>query len=169
MTWKNAGSDVKADIIKRIGRNYPAFKRDPERCLIETLDLPFYPDGRLARLSARDIPGSLLWYTCLSETAIAMNGGLSSINEGNSAGPLMLKDENIHDYVRFHYYFTGGLRLFESKVKRSAVGYTGKIWVFEKEKFFDIDVNISPRGIVTELEKVQLHDVPQFVPGDFDL
>jgi hypothetical protein len=169
LVWTSAGSEAKAEIIARIGRNYPAFKRDPERCIVDILPLSFYPDSRLIRLSTRDIPGSMLWYVVLPQETVAMNGGIASVNQCNSAAPLMLRDANVHDYVKFRYYFMGGVRLFESKAKRSAVGYSGKIWVFEKEKFFEIDVNISPRGLVIELEKMELHDVPQFSPGDFDL
>lgn len=169
MTWKSAGLEEKTEIIALIGRSTPAFRRDPERCLIDTLDLPFYPGGRLARIRARDVPGGLLWYTCLPETAVAMNAQMASVNACNAAGPLMIKDGNVHDYVRFMYYFTSGARLFESRAKRSSVGYTGKIWLFEGQRFFEIDINISPRGIVTELEKVEVPDVPPFEPGDFDI
>jgi hypothetical protein len=169
LVWTSAGTEAKTEILKRIARNHPAFKREPERCTIDVLALPFYPEGQLARISARDIPGSTLWFTLLPQESVAMNNGVAGVHQCNSAGPLMLRDANIHDYVKFRYFFSGGGRLFESRAKRSAVGYSGKIWVFEKEGFFEIDVNITTRGLVVELEKVEMHDMPSFDPGDFDL
>jgi hypothetical protein len=169
MAWKNADPEERAEIISAIGRSNPAFRRDPERCYIGTLALPFYPGGFVSRVAARDIPGSLLWYVCLPQESVALNSAPNAINHCNTAAPLTLADSAIAAYVKFRYYFTSGARLFESKVKRSAVGYTGKIWLFEKEGFFELDVNISPRGVVTELEKLQLHEVPDFTAGEFDL
>lgn len=172
MSWKDADRDERSEIIAAITRSHPAFRRDPERCQAASLDLPFYPGARLVRLTARDIPGSTLWYACLPQEAVALApgpGGLAAINHCNIAAPLVLNDATAAPYLRFRYYFASGARLFEARIKRSAVGYTGKIWVFEQEKFFEIDINLSPRGLVTELEKVRMEDVPDFMPGEFAL
>lgn len=169
VVWRSTDAEERAKAIEMIGRTHPSFRRDPARCVAESLDLPFYPGGRLIRLSARDVPGSILHFALLPERAVPMNEGLSSVNQCNSAGPLLLTTENIHDYVRFYCHFARGAQLFESRVKRSPVGFSGKIWIFERGKFFEIDTNVAVRGLVVELEKTELPDVPPFEPTEFDL
>jgi hypothetical protein len=169
VAWKSAAAEERAELVGLVTRSYPAFRRDPARCLADVLALPFYPEGRLVRLSARDVPGKTQWYVCLADRAVAMGDGMDGINACNASAPLMLNDGNIAAYLRYYLHFSAGMRLFESKVKRSSVGYTGKIWYFSDERFFEADVNVSPRGLVVELEKTELHDVPPFAAGEFDL
>ncbi len=149
MAWENAGPGQRENIIQAISRNYPAFRRTPERCLVDLLGLSFYPGGKLVRLSTRDVPGSLLWFVYMPQETVALNSGPAAIDHCNAVAPLSFNDISVFDYIKFRYYFGSDTRLFEARVKRSAVGYTGKVWVFEKENFFEIDLNISPRGTLT--------------------
>jgi hypothetical protein len=169
MAWEHPALEQKAKIVRLIGRNHPAFRRDPERCSIDTLNLPFYPGGKLARLTAQNIPDSVLWYVCLPEESVALTGGFFAIDHCNAAAPLTINHSTIFAYIKFRYYFGAGSRLFEARIKRSAVGYSGKIWLFEGNDFLEIDINISPRDILTELEKTVMTDVPNFAPALFDL
>jgi len=167
MAWKNPDQDEKVEIIGAISRAQPAFRRDSSRCIIETLELPFYPGAHLLKVTTRELPGKPLWYVRLPEKVEPLDRQAESIHHCNMDAPLVLNDKTIYPYLRFWYYFSAGARVFEARIKRSAVGYTGKVWLFEKSQFFETDLNINARGLVTPLEKIALENVPEFDAGEF--
>lgn len=169
MAWKNVEGEEKAGIVQSVTWAQPAFRRDPARLAVDMLELPFYPGGQLLRLTTQELPGKPLWHVRLPQKVETLERKADSIHHCNILAPLMLNDKNIYDYLKFWYYFTEGSRVFESKVKRSAVGYSGKVWLFEQEIFFEADVNVNPHGLVTLLDKEEMPDVPDFKVGDFDL
>jgi hypothetical protein len=167
--WRQADPDERDALVVAAGTANPAFRRAPERCLVDMLDLQFYPQGRLFRVTTRDIPGSAQWYVLLPQETVPLAEGADAIMHCNAIAPLTLNEAMIFDYVRFHYFFAAACRVFEARIKRSAVGYTGKIWLYENRNFFEVDVNVSTRGLVAELERVQIPDIPDFVPEAFTL
>ena len=98
-----------------------------------------------------------------------MGRDIDAVHHCNAEAPLVLNDDTIYTYLKFRYFFAEGARVFELKVKNSAVGYSGKIWLFRRGGFFEIDVNVSARGNVTELEKHPLPDISGIADGEFGL
>src|SRR5690606_39082229 len=117
---------------------------------------------RLLKLMGPGVPEAPRWYVRLPGETVRIDGGMSGIHYCNAHAPLTVTDDTIYAYTRFYYYFASGARVFEGRIKRSSVGYTGKIWFYEKKSFFESDVNITAKGLVTELERVPVPDVPDF-------
>ena len=162
MQWTTVEGDGKAVLVKaieKVDRQAPTLGT-----VMQAMPLSFYPDGQLLRLAAAEGPR---WYVYMPGKVVRLDGGLGSIHRCNEDAPLALNDDTVHPYLHFHYFFAEGARLFEARVKRSAVGYTGKIWVFEKKGFFEHDINLTPRGLLTALERVQIPDVPMMVEEEF--
>ena len=169
MAWKSAEFGEKGGIVEGIHKASPALRLNAERCFIDTLDLTFYPKSRLLKLTGDGVPHPPLWYVQLPQAVVPMDGSFTSISNCNAAAPLVLNDATVYAYVKFRYFFAGETRVFEASIKRSPVGYTGKIWLYQKKTFYEMDVNISARGVVTELEKNTVPDVPDFEADEFGL
>jgi hypothetical protein len=169
MAWKTVEQDERTEIMRAISWAQPAFRRDPARCAVDTLELPFYPGSQLLKVTARELPGKPLWYVRLPQRVVVLDRQSESVNHCNASAPLVLTDKTIYSYLKFWYYFTADQRVFEAKVKRSAVGYTGKVWLYDHGAFHELDVNVSPRGTVTALDKSPMPGVPNFEAGEFSL
>lgn len=159
------GAD-KSALVTAMGRDAPFGPFAPEACVLEQVTLPFYPDSVLLRATVQGL-SQPLWYARLPEQMVRLDGGIARIHACNDIGPLRLNDDTVHAYLRFHYYFSGGRTLFEARIKRSAVGYTGKLWVFERAVFHEQDVNITPRGVIIVLDDMTVPDVPELMDREF--
>ena len=155
--------------IDSVNRIEPALRFMPDKTLLEKLPLPFYPDAVLLKMAKIDSFGDPLWYVHTPTETVAMDGSLANIHHLNDNAPLNLTQDNIYAYLKFRYYFGRKCQIFEAQVKRSAVGFSGKVWEFKDGLFFEVDINVTPRGIVVELDRAAIPDVPAFSPGEFSL
>ncbi len=169
MGWQTPGAQEIVDLIRDINKLEPALRFNPDATVLEKLALPFYPEGVLLKALKAERFGDPLWYVRIPAEMVALDGSLANIHHLNDVAPLSLTAENILDYLKFRYYFGCKIQIFESQVKRSAVGYTGKIWGFDGGACFEADININARGMIVELERVSVPDVPKFSPGEFTL
>lgn len=167
MAMRSATQEEKAEILER---TRPFLRQSQiDDYVTEVISLPFYPATRLIKLITRDSPIKKYAFVFTAAETFRLDHSPGQIQACNAAAPLVLSEASIHAYIKFCYFYGSNKHIFESKIRRSAVGYSGKIWVFEKEGFFETDINISMHGTVTELEKTPIPDVPEFDQGDFSL
>ncbi len=166
MAFRSATQDEKQEILER-ARSF-LHQHHIETYTTEIIQLPFYPDTRLVRLET-PAPSKKYAFIFTSTETFFLQPHSGAVQTCNAHAPLMLSEAAIHGYARFFYFYERGLHVFEAKIRRSAVGYSGKIWVFEPGGFFETDINISMHGSITELEKTPIPDVPEFDHSDFVL
>ncbi|MDD9901163.1 MAG: hypothetical protein OXT65_09320 [Alphaproteobacteria bacterium] len=169
MKWRQMEDHEVEALLPTLSRLGGLRDVDAAACRFEDIGLPFYHFGNLIRVTVPD-NHDFVWYVRLEDESITrLDGHEHSVHACNDRAPLTLTDELINPYVRFMCYFSGLGKVFELRVKRSAVGYTGKVWIFEDDGFFEHDVNVTVRGVLVTLERTPVADVPQFFDASFSL
>jgi hypothetical protein len=155
MDWKIPPLREKADLLKDIHAIEPNLRFDSAQDSVETLPIPFYPDGALIR--CRKGAGDYLWYVKLKgQEMVSLDGSVANIHHLNFYAPLKLTENLLPAYLKFRLYF--GL---ENGRRRHVMGQKSKdVFLFQEEgKIYAGRFKISPRGETELLEKTPQTDV----------
>ncbi len=153
MVWKTAKADEKLALVRDINRIEPAYKFTPEDSDIETLDLPFYPQGKLVSLARMGIKGQPLCYVSLPGETVMLDGSVANIHHVNRAAPIKLTQENVADYLKFRIYFTKQGWLDQVLVTESGGTFTAKVHITDPDGLYEATLAVSPRGEVSNVAR----------------
>lgn len=147
MVWKLAKADEKLALVRDINRVEPAYKFMPEDSVVETLDLPFYKDGKLVSLARGK--GKPLCYVKLPAEIVMLDGSVANIHHVNAAAPLQLLSQTIADYLKFHLYFTGQGWLEGVLATQTGHSFTANAKLADKDGLYEFSLSVSARGEVS--------------------
>jgi hypothetical protein len=167
MVWKTAKADEKLALVRNINRIEPAYKFTPEDSHIETLDLPFYPNGKLVSLARPNSKGQPLCYVCLPSETVMLDGSVANIHHVNRAAPIQLSPKNIVDYLKFRIYFTKQGWLESVLVTESAGAFTAKARIQDPDGLFEATLSVSPQGQVSNVARDMLSPQGKHPPAQF--
>lgn len=159
MVWKTAKADEKLALVRDINRVETAYKFSPDDSLVEILDLPFYPGGRLVSLARGNTKGKPLWYVSLPNETVSLDGSVANIHYINAAAPLKLSSQTIADYLKFRVFFTQQGTLEGVLATETGAGFSATARIIDKDGAYEATLGITPRGEVENLARNQ-------VPGD---
>lgn len=98
----------KVEIIRQINKIEPATRFNPDLTLLETLDLPFYPDGQLLKCRKMESKGNPLWYVKLADEIVPLDGSVANVNYLD-AKALAVSTEPLKDkHAYFRHVFGAG-------------------------------------------------------------
>lgn len=99
MNWKRAEIVEKSALLQSLNEAEPQYRFYPEDTIIETLNLPFYPQGTLVRVQKAGKP---LWYVKLPEELVPLDGSSANLNYIDAKAPPVEKGTA---YERFRKIF----------------------------------------------------------------
>lgn len=167
MVWKTAKADEKLALVRQINSIETAYKFSPEESVVEILDLPFYPGGRLVSLARGAVKGKPLWYVSLPAETVVLDGSVANIHYLNKQAPLQLTSQTIADYLKFRVYFTKQGWLEGVLATESGTGFTATARIVDKDAVYEATLAISPRGEVSNLARNQISQTGKPVPEKF--
>jgi hypothetical protein len=174
MVWKKAEADEKLELVRKINSIESVTRFSPDESRVETLDLPFYPGGKLvlaakAGLKATAAAAAPLWYVHLPKETVVLDGSVANIHHLNAAAPLKLSQDTVAAYLKFRLDFCkqGWLEGVLATAQGDAYNATARI--LEKDGIFESALTVSARGEVTVTRRERIAGASKPVPAEFSL
>lgn len=154
MAWNSLSSADIAGTLPRLHGAEPVTRYTPD-CIFSHMPLAFYgPLARLVRVQKPQPQIPAQYYVCLPEETIPMDGSIANIHAANAAAPVRLDAHNIYDYLTFRLYFGGGAVVIAAKATLHAPNWHVTLRTQEASGLYDLDVQVSARGEITETQRI---------------